>query len=251
MPSLEEFDRGFVVVVAVEVGPDAGEDRHGQPLAERRQVAVEAGFDQLDRRGCARDLAHEAGQVEGQLAVSALQSRRDVAVDDAAHVALLVEIDDLLGGALRSHVVCLVRVGTQMRQHEVRDIGHALGTGFVFGVDVVQIAQPLLGLDRAQRLLVDDAEAGAVDNGGALLHEADQLGADQAARALAARDVERDIIALAEDLLQRRGLDAEVAQAVAVDQRVVTQHAALEALEGVWRPGGRCCQGRRCPRSCR
>ena len=57
-------------------------------------------------------------------------------------------------GARGGLEIRLPRARAQVRQHDVRDVSHALGPRLVFGVHVVEIAQLLLGLDRAEGVFV-------------------------------------------------------------------------------------------------
>jgi hypothetical protein len=103
-----------------------------------------------------------------------IQPRRHVAVDHGAGDALLVQVDQFPRRQLGGLAVGLARARAQMRQHQVGDVRHALGPLRILGIDIVQEAQLLLGLDRPQVGFVEDARAGAVDQRGPGLHPVEQ-----------------------------------------------------------------------------
>ena len=113
--------------------------------------------------------------------------------------------------------------------------------------DVERRAGELARLDRlGERLLVDERTARSVHEPGAVAHVRDRVAVDQAARLVGERRVERDDVGRGEQLLHRlRLLDAEVAEAVCPDERVVRDDRHPESRARGVRPAGRSARSRR------
>ena len=82
-----------------------------------------------------------------------------------------------------------------------------------------------------QRVLVDEPAAGDVDDERGRLHERELLGADHAGRLGRLRHVDRDEVALLEQLVEREQLHAELLRAGARDVGVVGDDAHAERLQ--------------------
>ena len=85
---------------------------------------------------------------------------------------------------------------------------------------------------RGQRVLVDDPTAGDVDQPRAAAHAAQLGGADDASRGVAERHVHGEDVRFGQECLEVAELGAGLVGALAGDQRVVGQHAHLQALAG-------------------
>ena len=96
--------------------------------------------------------------------------------------------------------------------------------------DVERRACDLPRPDRlVERCLVDEPAARGVDDADAVLHLRERLGVDEAAGLVAERKVQRDDVGLRVDVRRGRGrLDAELAEAVDGDERVVGDDAHAE-----------------------
>ncbi len=80
-----------------------------------------------------------------------------------------------------------------------------------------------------ERVLVDEAAPGRVDDAHAVLHLLERRRVEEPARLVVQREVERDDVGLRVDLLERAGrLDPELAEAIGGDERVVRDHAHPE-----------------------
>ena len=131
--------------------------------------------------------------------------------------------DDLLGDDHTGAVLRLVRRGREVRRHddlvelEQRSL---VGLG---GEHVERGAGELARLEGLeQRLLVDERAARGVHEPCAVAHLRDRVAVDQAARLVGQRRVQRHDLRGAQQLLEGLGaLDAELAEALAPDERVV------------------------------
>ena len=98
--------------------------------------------------------------------------------------------------------------------------------------DVEAGAGDLAGRERGvQGLLVDESAAGDVDDVRRRLHHRELLGADHAGRLGRLRHVDRDEVALLEQLVEGQQLDPELLRAGAGDVGVVRDDAHVEGLQ--------------------
>ena len=117
-----------------------------------------------------------------------------------------------------------------MRRHDdaVRGSEHVADRGLL-AEHVDRGAGDHAALDRlVQRLLVHERAARGVDEVGARLHARELLAADQPARLLVQRGVQRHEVGLLQQRLERDQLDADRGGALAGDERVVGDDAHLE-----------------------
>ena len=92
-------------------------------------------------------------------------------------------------------------------------------------------------LDRlVQRLLVHERPARGIHEVGARLHARELRAADQAARLLVQRRVQRHEVGLLQQRLERDQLDADRGRALVGDERVVGDHAHLEGARTLRHP---------------
>ena len=86
----------------------------------------------------------------------------------------------------------------------------------------------------AQRRLVDEAAAGAVDDAHALLRLGDVLGREHVLRLLGHRHVQRDDVGAAQQLVELHLLDAELERALRREERIVGDdlHAQADGAVG-------------------
>ena len=95
--------------------------------------------------------------------------------------------------------------------------------------DVDRCAGDLPRLERGdQRGLVDQLAAGGVHDPDAVAHVRDRVGVDRVARVVRQREVQRHELRALEHLAERRRLDAELAEPLGRDERVVGDHLHLE-----------------------
>ena len=138
--------------------------------------------------------------------------------------------DDLLGDDHAGAVLRLVGRGREVWRHDdVRLVEQRAGVR-LRAEDVERGGGDLPGAERVeQRGLVDQLAAGRVHDPHAVLHLRDRLGVDHAARLVVQRQVQRQEVGAREHAVERVVLDAELAEALGRDERVVGEHAHLEA----------------------
>ncbi len=96
--------------------------------------------------------------------------------------------------------------------------------------DVDRGGSDLAGVERVdQRVVVDQLAARGVHDPHAVLHLRDRRGVDHAARLGVRRQVQRQEIGALEHPVEGVALDAELLEALGGDERVVGEHAHLEA----------------------
>ena len=115
-------------------------------------------------------------------------------VDGVGDGAAQQVIGHLLGDLQRDVLLRLVGGGAEMRRaHHVRMAEQRVGGGGLLGEDVERRAGHVAGVERrAQRRLVHQAAAGAVDDAHALLRRGERLGAEDVAGLVGQRGVQRD-----------------------------------------------------------
>ena len=118
----------------------------------------------------------------------------------------------LLGDLERDVLLRLGGGGAEMRRaDDVREAEERARLGRLGDEDVDAGAGDLAGLDRrGERLLVDQAAAGAIDDADAVLHLGDRRRVDDVLRLLGERRVQRDEIGAAEELVELDLVDAEL-----------------------------------------
>ena len=103
----------------------------------------------------------------------------------------------------------------------------------------------MTGIERgAQRLLVDQPAARAIDDAHALLHRRERLGVDDVLGLVGQRRVQRDEIGALEQLVEIDLLDAELHGALRRQERIVGDHLHFQADARGRRRSSRCCRSR-------
>ena len=149
-------------------------------------------------------------------------------VDHGGGDALFEVIDDLFRGLAGGVEVGFVGVGAQVGHHQVGHVGDALFAGFVLGIDVVQIEELAFSLHRPEILFVDDPGPGAVDQGGAGLHQLEKFAVDHAPGLVVFGDVERHEVGFGEDALDGTEFHAQLLGQSRGDHGIVAQDLDLE-----------------------
>ena len=140
------------------------------------------------------------------------RSPEDRGVHGSVHLACSVlELHELLSHLFRDADLRLLRRGTKVRGTEdllVLDESRVLGWFFL--VDVKGGAVAVTRLDRRQQCcLVNNASSRDVDHADSLLAGRQGLLVQHVPRLRKQGDVERDVVSLRPDLLQRQSLDSE------------------------------------------
>ena len=198
----------------------------------REESGVELGERAVRRDGdlpgpAGRELHRDASELRGErderpehLEVGLVDDRD---VDGVRDDAAVESGDDLLGDDDARAVLRLVGRGGEVRCDDDLVEPEQRPVVGLAREDVERRAGELAGRDRLrERLLVDERAARSVHEPGAVPHVRDRLAVDQAVRLVGERRMERDDVGRGEQLLDRlRLLDAEVAEAVGPDERVV------------------------------
>ncbi len=101
----------------------------------------------------------------------------------------------------------------------------------LLGEDVERRAGEAPGLEGlVERLLVDHAAAGAVDQHGPGLHRGDARGVEKVLGLVGERHVERHHVGAPEELLEGEGLHVEPAHEARIEHRIVGHHLHVEGL---------------------
>ena len=121
-------------------------------------------------------------------------------VDGVRDEAAVERGDDLLGDDQAGAVLGLVGGRGEMRRHDDVLQAEQLTLVRLGGEDVERGARDLAGANRGgQRRLIDELAAGGVDDSNAVAHRLERIGADEAARLVGQRQVQRDEVGGLED----------------------------------------------------
>ncbi len=151
-------------------------------------------------------------------------------IDRVRDEAAVERSHDLLGDDQAGTILGLIGRRGQMRRHDdVLELQQLALVG-LGGEDVERRARDLAGADRrCQRRLVDELAARGVDDPDAVAHLPERVLAHEAPRLLGQRQVEREEVGGLEDGLRTLGVvDAELAEALGHDERVVADHVHPE-----------------------
>ena len=154
-------------------------------------------------------------------------------VDREADGAARQVVDEQLGRLDGDGGLRLDRRGAEVRRQD--DIGHLqkrmVRRRRLLHENVEGGAGQVAGLEGVgQRLFVNDAAAGAVDDAGALAHQGHLAGADQVARLVGERRVDGEEIDLRQQSIEiGGGLDADLAGGGGGEERVEAEHLHVEA----------------------
>ena len=201
------------------------------------------------------ELAGERAELLGEVEVG--RQPRRILGRDVGHVERVRDragqqvVRHLLGDLQRHVLLRLDGRGAEMRRAD--EVGRAeqhVGLGRLLDEDVEARAGDVAGHQQvAHRQLVDQTAARAVDDAHALLG-LHQVGAAQDVLGLLGeRRVHGDEVGARQHLLERRLLDAELGGALVAQERIVGDHAHLEAQARARPRSSRCCRSRSGPAS--
>ena len=196
-------------------------------------------------RMAARELDRQPAQLGGERDVRAehleILGTDDRDVDGVRDEAAVERGDDLLGDDQAGTILGLVGGRGEMRRHDDVLQPEQLTVVRLGREDVERRARDLAGANRrGQRRLVDELAAGGVDDPNAVSHPLQHVAADEAARLVGQRQMKRDEVGGLEDGLRRlRVVDAELAEAIGRDERVVADRRACRARARDAPPAGR------------
>ena len=180
-------------------------ERHREPAELRRE----------------RDVRPEHLEVVGA-------ERRDV--DGVRDEAALERRGDLLGDDHAGAILGLVGRGGEVRRHDdVRRAEQRTVVG-LRDEDVERRAGDLARFESCDEcVVVDEVAARGVDDPHAVAHLRDRVFVDRAARVVGQRQVQGQEVGAREHVVEREALDAELAEALGGDERVVRDDLHLQA----------------------
>ena len=228
---LKNRQRGPVIQRTVKLAVQRGHHRNHQPFGIFREAAIHTGFQKFEPALGPQKASGQRGQRVGQIAVGLVKTFGNIAIDDITGDAFFIKIDQNPGRHFRGVFVGFKGACPQMREHDVRDIGHGFGPGLVFGIHIVEVAQMFLRLDGAEILFMEDFAAGAVNQRRAVLHPQKQFAVHDAFGGVVGRDVQGHIITDREQILETHQLNAQLFGAVGADHRIKTHHPHVEARQ--------------------